>query len=146
MGESKSFILYVFLFLFIGFMYVYYISPNTGNKLLTCTNESVDKGIVTNYRVKAEYIAGKFNRVDLKVTRDLTDYGYKKEEEKAALEDEVSVFKDYGFIPEVFFDGDILTAEVEGTKNKLTESNIFTRKVSVVKEYYEEDGYTCEVE
>lgn len=146
MGEGKSFILYVFLFAFIGFMYVYYINPNTGSKLLVCSYEYVDKGITTNYNVKVDFVKGKFNRVDLKVMRDLTDYGYRKEEEKESLEEEISVFKEIGFIYEVFFDGPILVAEVEGTKEKLSENNIFTRKVSEVKTHYETQGYTCEVE
>lgn len=145
MGEGKSFILYIFLFAFIGFMYVYYINPNTCSKLLTCTYEYVDKGITTNYNVKIDFDKGKFNRADLKVMRDLTDYGYRKEEEKIALEEEISVFKEIGFIYEVFFDGQILVAEVEGTKDKLAENNIFTRKVSEVKSHYESQGYKCEV-
>ena len=82
----------------------------------------------------------------MKVTRDLTDYGYKKEEEKAALESEIAAFDEMGFISDVFYDNDILTAEVEGTKDKLNQNHIFTNKVSVVKEYYESEGYTCEVE
>lgn len=146
MKESRSFILYVFLFIFIGYMYINYINPNTGNKLLICTDESITKGITTFYKVKVDYIDGKFNRVDLKVTRDLSGHWDVKDEEKNLLEEEISAFKDMGFIYEVFFDNQVLTAEVEGTKEKLADNIIYTRRVSDVRKHYETQGYTCEVE
>lgn len=146
MGESKSFIVYIFLFIFIGYMYVTYIGPNTGNKLITCTKDVSLEGAPTNYKVKIDFIDGEFNRADLKVAMDLNNYWNKKDEYEEKLEDNLSSFRDMGFIYEVFFDNKTLLAELEVTNEKISKDKVYFNRVSDVKSQYENDGYTCEVE
>ena len=86
MEGNKSFLMYIFVFIFIGLIIVFYVIPNSKEEVLSCTLLTNETGIITTYRVESIYQHNKFQYVNIDMELDINRYWIKKNDYIYSLE------------------------------------------------------------
>jgi hypothetical protein len=86
MEGNKSFLMYIFVFIFIGLIMVFYVIPNSKEEVLSCTLLTNETGIITIYRVESVYQHNKFQYVNIDMELDINRYWIKKNDYIYSLE------------------------------------------------------------
>lgn len=147
MEGKKSFIMYLFVFLFIGAIMVFYVIPTNKEEVLSCTLLTNETGIITTYRVKSVYKHNKFQYVNIDMELDVGKYWIKKNDYVYSLEKDSSAWTDVGFDFDVEEDNKNkkVIAKIYGDNEMLNSEMIYFNKVDNVKAHFESLDYECKV-
>ncbi len=147
MEGNKSFLMYIFVFIFIGLIMVFYVIPNSKEEVLSCTLLTNETGIITTYRVESVYQHNKFQYVNIDMELDINRYWIKKNDYIYSLEKDSSAWTDVGFSFDVKEDNKNkkVIAEMYGDREMLNEDMIYFGKIEDVKTHFEGLDYECKI-
>ena len=147
MEGKKSFIMYIFVFLFIGAIMVFYVIPNSKESVLDCTLLTNETGIITTYRIESVYKNKRFQYVNIDMELDIGKYWIKKNDYVYSLKKDSNVWTDVGFSFDVKEDNKNkkIIAEMYGGREMLNEDMIYFGKIDDVKAHFEGLEYECKI-
>ena len=147
MEGNKSFLMYIFVFIFIGLIMVFYVIPNSKEDVLSCTLLTNETGVITTYRVDSVYQHNKFQYVNIDMELDISRYWIKKNDYIYSLKKDSSVWTDVGFDFNVEEDNKNkkVIAKMYGDRETLNEDMIYFGKIDDVKEHFEGLDYECKI-
>lgn len=147
MEGNKSFLMYIFVFIFIGLIMVFYVIPNSKEEVLSCTLLTNETGIITTYRVESVYNNKRFQYVNIDMELDIGKYWIKKNDYVYSLKKDSNVWTDVGFSFDVKEDNKNkkVIAEMYGDREMLNEDMIYFSKIEDVKTHFEGLDYECKI-
>lgn len=148
MEGKKSFFMYFLVFLFIGFIIVFFVLPSNGEVLLECSFSKSMENVTTMYNIKSKYINGKFYEVDNEMIVDLSKKWVQRRDYQYSLEQDGKIYVDAGFKYEVSVDNKnkFVIAKMHADKDTLNNEFIYFAKLKEVRNHFEKDGYVCKEE
>jgi hypothetical protein len=147
MEGNKSFLMYIFVFIFIGLIMVFYVIPNSKEEVLSCTLLTNETGIITIYRVESVYQHNKFQYVNIDMELDINRYWIKKNDYIYSLEKDSSAWTDVGFDFNVEEDRNNkkVIAHMYGDYDTLNKDLIYFNDIEDVQEHFEGMEYKCKI-
>ena len=147
MEGNKSFLMYIFVFIFIGLIMVFYVIPNSKEEVLSCTLLTNETGIITTYRVESVYQHNKFQYVNIDMELDINRYWIKKNDYMYSLEKDSSAWTDVGFDFDVEEDRNNkkVIAHMYGDYDMLNKELIYFNDIEDVQEHFEGMEYKCKI-
>ena len=126
---------------------ILFASGIIGSKKLTCTIEESTMGINMKQELKFQFKRNSVNKVDGKMIVDYGDKAEYKEIFEETLKEELEDFKEDGITSEIKSNDTSMTLTFKAEKDKLKDAlGMYEDDGSSydeVKEYYEDEGYTC---
>lgn len=147
MEGNKSFLMYIFVFIFIGLIMVFYVIPNSKEEVLSCTLLTNETGIITTYRVESVYKNKRFQYVNIDMELDIGKYWIKKNDYIYSLEKDSSAWTDVGFDFNVEEDRNNkkVIAHMYGDSDTLNKDLIYFNDIEDVQEHFEGMEYKCKI-
>lgn len=147
MEGNKSFIMYIFVFLFIGIIMIFYVIPSNKEEVLSCTLLTNETGIITTYRIDSVYQHNKFQYVNIDMELDIGRYWIKKNDYIYSLNKDSSVWTDVGFDFKVTEDKENkkVIAKMYGDYEMLNKELIYFSNIEDVQEHFENIDYKCKI-
>jgi hypothetical protein len=147
MEGNKSFLMYIFVFIFIGLIMVFYVIPNSKEEVLSCTLLTNETGIITTYRVESVYKNKRFQYVNIDMELDINRYWIKKNDYIYSLEKDSSAWTDVGFDFDVEEDRNNkkVIAHMYGDNDTLNKDLIYFNDIEDVQEHFEGMEYKCKI-
>lgn len=147
MEGNKSYLMYLFVFIFIALIVVFYVIPNNNEKVLSCTLLTNETGIISTYKVDSVYKHNKFQEVSLSMEFNLSKNWNEKKDYVYSLNQDSKEYTSLGFDFKLEEDvkNKLVIANIYGDKDMLNKNLIYFNNINDVKDHFESMEYECKI-